>query len=185
MKRVQSWFWLMAMVSFLAAPTLAQERLYIAGGIQETKLLGTGNENNEFTFGLGYALEFGIYNLEPGFSWAIYGLSGSSHKNRVKDSETEATCFAPYYTEFRLRLKEGQPFFCSVGFDWNRMHFAKTEGADNQYFYSVGFGAAIPLKSILLLSKIKPYLVTSNSLGQSFGVSFQLQVGVYLGQGQQ
>jgi hypothetical protein len=174
MKRTQLSLYLIFTIMAFAALAPAQSNLYFGGGIQETKLLGTGNKDNEFTFGLGYVLEAGIHNPEDNFTWIIYGLAGSSHINRVKNSEREVSCFTPYYTEVRFSLRTDLYMFWFLGFDWNRMHFDRTEGADNQYFYSIGAGASIPIKKFFIQPKIKPYLVTSNSLGQSFGITFQL-----------
>lgn len=177
MKRLRISVWIIFMISLFAALAPAQSNLYFAGGLQETKFIGQGEKDNEFTFGLGYSLEFGIHNPENGFSWIVYGLAGSSHVNRVKNSEVNASCFTPYYTEVRFDLRTDLHMFWFLGFDWNRMHFDKTEGADNQYFYSLGIGAAVPIKNFFIQPKIKPYLVTGNSLGQTFGIAFQLHIG--------
>jgi len=177
MKQLQLFLWLIFTISVFVVLAPAQPNLYFAGGIQETKFLGSGEKDNEFSFGLGYSFEIGIRNPENNFCWIMYGLAGSSHTNRVKNSVVNASCFTPYYTELRFDLKTDLGMFWFVGWDWNRMHFDKTEGADNQYFYSVGVGAYIPVKKFFIQPKIKPYLVTSNSLGQSLGIAFQLHIG--------
>jgi hypothetical protein len=137
-----------------------------------------------FDFGAGYCYEVGVHLPQIKLSWIMYGTSGSWSINHVKNSQADFSFYTPYYTEFRYDLSTmgDACLFSLVGFDWNRMHYEKSEsdGADNQYLLSLGIGGYLNLGKIFIQPKIKPYYVISNSLGQNFGISFQVNIGLNL-----
>lgn len=158
--------------------TEAKDMLIFSGGYNRNSFLGEGEAGNTFDYGHGYNFEFGF--KDENFCWIIYGISGSTSDNHVKSSVAEATFFTPYYTEFRFYTFYGLLFYF-FGFDLNQMKFENTEGSDLQYFWSLGLGGHIQMGSWFLQPKLKPYLVTSNTLDQDWGIQMQLNLGFSLG----
>jgi hypothetical protein len=171
------------MLLFFTSPLKAEPRILLTGGLHRNNFNGSGDEGNRFDYGNGFCLELVAYNQTNNFGWVIYGISRSTHINHVESSEAEATFFTPYYTEMRFYSGQGKSkFFIFLGFDWNRMHFEDTEGADNQYLWSFGLGGHVVLGETLIFQpKVKPYYITSNCLEQEWGIALQANLGLRLG----
>lgn len=157
----------------------SSEAYLLSGGFSRNGFMGSGEAGNEFDFGNGYCVEFGVKN--DNFCWILYGISGNTNENHVKNSVAKTTSFTPYYTEFRFYAFDNFLFFF-FGFDWNRMHFENAKGSDNQYLCTCGLGGHIPIVGrIFIQPKVKPYLILGNSLDQKWGIAMQLNVGLSLG----
>jgi hypothetical protein len=160
--------------------------IILSGGFQETNMLGAGIADNKFDFGPGLNLEFGVYLSELHWTWIMYGYRSGKNTNHVKASEAQVTFSSPYYTELLFDIpsisqENKMRFYWSLGFEYNEMQFGNTAGPDQQYYYTAGFGTYIYLNNMFIQPRIKPYLVTSNSLGQNWGISLSVNVGWFLG----
>ncbi len=163
---------------FTSTDAYSGDNLIFTGGFNRNTFIGEGQAGNRFDYGNGYSFEVGL--KENNFCWIFYGLSASTHNNHVKQSVAKAEFFTPYYTEFRFYTFYGLLFYF-LGFDVNKMKFENTEGSDIQYFWSLGLGAHLALGQFFLQPKFKPYLVTSNTLDQSWGIQMQVNIGFSLG----
>jgi hypothetical protein len=165
-------------ISLGTSESSAQPYFLFSAGLHRNSVIGTGQGGNHFDAANGFCMELGLINTLNGFSMILWGLSICNPINHVYQSEQKTQLFTPYYTELRFPISKRPKLFMVLGFDWNRLHFPKTKGSDNQYVLSTGLGAYISLgKSSFIQPKIRPYFIFSNSLEQSLGIALQLNIG--------
>jgi hypothetical protein len=161
-----------------------RSKMWLIGGVQYGGILGSGDAGNTFDKGIGYHADYGI-EFRSRWGWVIYGLSGYGTQNRVKDSKVKGSVFVPYFTEIRKSTPHVKfDHFFGVGFALSRLHIDKTKGSDNHMLITFGAGIQkfLPHKTgrgeTVLEAVVRPYLITSNSLGQNWGFETRVSIGI-------
>ena len=156
-----------------------ESRAFLTGGFHRSGYIGSGDGGNEFDFGNGFNLEIGAFtNKKAGI--VLYGFSMTNLKNHVNESTADVKFLTPYYTEVRFTMDETMRYhlFWIFGYDYNRVKFENTKGYDNQHLWSFGLGAHLQFtRTMHIQFKVKPYLISGNSLDQSLGLTMQANIG--------
>ena len=142
--------------------------LVLSGGINYSKYLGQGENENHFTNTKpGVQLEFTL-NTKVKFEWIIWGIAYYQANNTVEGSSVPVTFTTTYYTEFLFYQKETKnPWFFFFGYDYVQMKFPSMEKADGHHNITFGGGWNLRLSPKLFLQfKVKPFFITDNSFDQ-------------------
>ena len=160
----------------LITPVIGQyDNIFISGGANFSNYLGKGQGEGDNYFKTnkpGFQIEISGY--DQGFEWVFWGIAYYGTSNFVGENEVPVKFWIPYYTEVIFyQMNKENPFFGFLGYDYVRMRFPNMKKPDNHHNITFGGGWNFKLlTNVYMQFKVKPYFIIGNSIGQTFGINF-------------